>query len=43
MIGKLTGILDSIQGDVAIIDVGGVGYVVHAAGRTLQRLGTGGA
>lgn len=43
MIGKLTGTLDSIQGDVAIIDVGGVGYVVHAAGRTLQRLGTGGS
>ena len=42
MIGKLTGILDSIQGDVAIIDVGGVGYVVHAASRTLQRLGVGG-
>ncbi|HVJ41794.1 MAG TPA: Holliday junction branch migration protein RuvA [Dongiaceae bacterium] len=42
MIGKLTGILDSIQGDTAIIDVGGVGYVVHAAGRTLQRLGASG-
>jgi Holliday junction DNA helicase RuvA len=43
MIGKLTGILDSVQGDIAIIDVGGVGYVVHAAGRTLQRLGVSGA
>lgn len=43
MIGKLTGILDSIQGDAAIIDVNGVGYVVHAAGRTLQRLGTNGS
>jgi Holliday junction DNA helicase RuvA len=42
MIGKLTGVLDSIQGDTAIVDVGGVGYVVHAAGRTLQRLGAGG-
>jgi len=42
VIGKLTGILDSIQGDTAIIDVGGVGYVVHAAGRTLQRLGASG-
>ncbi|HVJ32730.1 MAG TPA: Holliday junction branch migration protein RuvA [Terriglobia bacterium] len=42
MIGKLTGILDSVQGDTAIIDVGGVGYVVHAAGRTLQRLGASG-
>jgi Holliday junction DNA helicase RuvA len=43
VIGKLTGILDSVQGDAAIIDVGGVGYVVHAAGRTLQRLGTSGS
>ena len=43
MIGKLTGTLDSVQGDIAIIDVGGVGYVVHAAGRTLQRLGVSGA
>lgn len=42
MIGKLTGILDSVQGDTAIIDVGGVGYIVHAAGRTLQRLGASG-
>jgi Holliday junction DNA helicase RuvA len=43
MIGKLTGVLDSVQGDIAVIDVGGVGYVVHAAGRTLQRLGASGA
>jgi Holliday junction DNA helicase RuvA len=43
MIGKLTGVLDSVQGDIAVIDVGGVGYVVHAAGRTLQRLGLSGA
>ena len=39
MIGKLTGILDSVAGDVALIDVNGVGYVVHAASRTLSRLG----
>ncbi len=43
MIGKLTGRVDSIQGDAVIVDVGGVGYVVHAAGRTLQRLGQNGA
>lgn len=43
MIGKLTGTLDSIAGDAALIDVGGVGYVVHAASRTLSRLGPAGA
>ncbi|TXH37130.1 MAG: Holliday junction branch migration protein RuvA [Rhodospirillaceae bacterium] len=42
MIGKLTGKVDSIQGDAVIVDVGGVGYVVHAANRTLQRLGVSG-
>ena len=35
MIGKLTGIVDSVASDAAIIDVGGVGYVVHASGKTL--------
>ena len=39
MIGKLTGLVDSIGADAAIIDVGGVGYVVHASGKTLARLG----
>lgn len=43
MIGKLTGQVDSIAGDHAIIDVGGVGYVVHASGKTLGRLGNPGA
>ncbi|HEU4825984.1 MAG TPA: Holliday junction branch migration protein RuvA [Dongiaceae bacterium] len=43
MIGKLTGTLDSVMGDAALIDVGGVGYVVHAASRTLARLGPTGA
>jgi Holliday junction DNA helicase RuvA len=38
MIGKLTGILDSIGADWAIIDVGGVGYLVHASTRTLTSL-----
>jgi Holliday junction DNA helicase RuvA len=42
VIGKLTGKVDSIQGDAVIVDVGGVGYVVHAASRTLQRLGVSG-
>ncbi|WP_374370815.1 Holliday junction branch migration protein RuvA [Dongia sp.] len=39
MIGKLTGQVDSVAGDHAIIDVNGVGYVVHASGKTLSRLG----
>jgi holliday junction DNA helicase RuvA len=39
VIGKLTGTLDSVAGDAAVIDVNGVGYVVHAASRTLSRLG----
>ncbi|TDQ77636.1 Holliday junction DNA helicase subunit RuvA [Dongia mobilis] len=43
MIGKLTGQVDSIAGDHAIIDVGGVGYVVFASGKTLARLGNRGS
>jgi Holliday junction DNA helicase RuvA len=38
MIGKLTGILDSIGEDHVIIDVNGVGYVVQCSARTLGRL-----
>jgi holliday junction DNA helicase RuvA len=38
MIGKLKGILDSYGEDFVIVDVGGVGYVVHCSGRTLQAL-----
>tara|TARA_R110000868_G_scaffold1554_3_gene12461 strand:- start:27707 stop:28315 length:609 start_codon:yes stop_codon:yes gene_type:complete len=42
MIAKLTGILDSIGDDWAIIDVGGVGYLVFCSTRTLSQLpGTG--
>jgi holliday junction DNA helicase RuvA len=36
MIGKLKGTLDSIGEDYVILDVGGVGYVAHVSGRTLQ-------
>jgi Holliday junction DNA helicase RuvA len=43
VIGKLTGTLDSVAGDAALIDVNGVGYVVHAASRTLSKLGPNGA
>jgi len=39
MIAKLTGILDSTGLDWAIVDVGGVGYLVAASARTLRRLG----
>jgi Holliday junction DNA helicase RuvA len=39
MIGKLTGTLDSAGEDSALIDVGGVGYVVFCSRRTLERLG----
>src|SRR5437764_13953622 len=38
MIGKLTGTLDSYGEDFIIVDVGGVGYVVHCSARTLQSL-----
>ena len=41
MIAKLKGIIDSIGGDWAIIDVSGVGYLVFASGRTLGRLAEG--
>lgn len=39
MIGKLRGIIDSIDEDFVILDVNGVGYVVFASGKTLSRLG----
>jgi Holliday junction DNA helicase RuvA len=39
MIAKLTGLLDSTGVDHAIIDVGGVGYLVGASTRTLSALG----
>ena len=43
MIARLTGILAERSADGAVIDVGGVGYLVHASGRTLDALGaTGG-
>lgn len=39
MIAKLTGILDQLTNDGAVIDVNGVGYLVQASARTLARLG----
>jgi len=38
MIGRLKGTVDSLAADHAIIDVGGVGYVVHAPASTLSKL-----
>jgi holliday junction DNA helicase RuvA len=43
MIAKLTGILDHIGPDGAIVDVGGVGYLVFASTRTLGQLQPGAA
>ena len=41
MIGKLAGTVDSLAEDHAIIDVHGVGYLVHCPSSTLSRLTTG--
>ena len=38
MIGKLKGVIDSYGEDHVILDVNGVGYLVHCSGRTLQEL-----
>ena len=40
MIGKLTGRLDNVSDNGAIIDVAGVGYSVFASSRTLNQLGS---
>ncbi|OYZ44883.1 MAG: Holliday junction branch migration protein RuvA [Novosphingobium sp. 16-62-11] len=39
MIAKLTGILDDTGPDWAVIDVGGVGYLVQCSAKTLSHLG----
>ena len=39
MIGKLSGIIDSFSSGHLILDVGGVGYLVHASARTLEKIG----
>jgi len=43
MIGKLSGQIDSIGQDHAIVDVAGVGYLVHCPTSTLSRLQAGAA
>ena len=39
MIARLSGILAETSADTAIVDVGGVGYLVHTSARTLDALG----
>ena len=39
MIARLSGILAETTGDTAVIDVGGVGYLVHLSARTLDAIG----
>ncbi len=41
MIGKLSGIVDFLAEDHVILDVGGVGYLVHCPASTLARLSVG--
>lgn len=43
MIGKLSGKVDYVGADHVIVDVGGVGYLVHCAAATLARLSAGSA
>jgi Holliday junction DNA helicase RuvA len=39
MIARLRGLLDSFAADHAVVDVNGIGYLVHASTRTLAALG----
>jgi len=41
MIAKLKGVVDAVDTDSAIVDVGGVGYLVSASARTLRDLAVG--
>ena len=41
MIAKLKGVVDAVDADSAIVDVGGVGYLVSASARTLRELAAG--
>ena len=41
MIAKLTGRIESVEAGSCIVDVGGVGYLVHASTRTLSALPAG--
>jgi Holliday junction DNA helicase RuvA len=39
LIARLSGILAEVSADSAVIDVGGVGYLVHLSGKTLGAIG----
>lgn len=41
MIARLKGIVEAVGTDTAVIDVNGVGYLVHASSRTLSQLAPG--
>jgi Holliday junction DNA helicase RuvA len=41
MIGRLRGIIEQVDEDACVVDVNGVGYVVHASSRTLRELSPG--
>ena len=43
MIGRLTGNVEALGGDAAIVDVNGVGYLVHASAKSLTAATAGGA
>jgi holliday junction DNA helicase RuvA len=43
LIAKLKGVVDTVDADSAIVDVGGVGYLVSASARTLRELVVGDA
>jgi Holliday junction DNA helicase RuvA len=42
VIARLKGVVESIDGDSAVVDVNGVGYLVAASARTLRDLVVGG-
>ncbi len=41
MIARLKGLVEALEADAAVVDVNGVGYLVHASSRTLRQLATG--
>ena len=41
MIGRLRGTIEQVEEDSCVVDVNGVGYVVHASARTLRELSPG--
>lgn len=43
MIARLAGVVDAVGEDSAVVDVGGVGYLVYASARTLRSLPPAGA